>query len=172
MMYSLVYHRFFHIDALLILQCVHICLKIGKILSVKSRTNPTASFPKIVLLSLIDNIAIMKDCGVRWTKLVKATITSICFESIQSFSYVFCWQFCKDSYCSFYPILSQNLARPWNQPNTNEIINSTEQYTSTCPPSPSTFNYYKCNFKCHCRPDSLENTCLPVFNKCDLWYSL
>jgi hypothetical protein len=53
-MYSLVYHRFFHIDTHLILQCVHMCLKIGKILSVKSRTNPTASFRKVVLLSLVD----------------------------------------------------------------------------------------------------------------------
>lgn len=122
--------------------------------------------------TIVANIAIMKDCGVRRTKLVKASITSICFKYIQPFSYVFCWQFCKDSYWSFYPILSQNLVRPWNQPNINEIMDSTEQYISTCPPKPSTFNYYKCNFKCHCRPDSLENTCLPVFNECNLWYSL
>ena len=34
---------------------------------------------------IVANIAIMKDCEVRRTKLVKAFITSICFESIQPF---------------------------------------------------------------------------------------
>jgi hypothetical protein len=62
--------------------------------------------------TIVANIAIMKDCEVRRTKLVKAFITSICFESIQPFSYVFCWQFCKDSYCSFYPILSYHIPEP------------------------------------------------------------